>query len=138
PLLVTTTSTPSALNTSSTCCGVTFSSANRIAHTVPPVKSMANWRPARPPVSGPSRMKITPGMVSSSENPKNQRRLPMMSNTRAGLSPDRAARRTREELVLGDAVQARLAGPRLRDDDAHDRPGDGHRGEHRDEDTDDQ
>src|SRR5215203_2731100 len=138
PLLVTMASTPCASNTSWTCCGVTFSSSNRIDQTVPPVKSMANWSPWRPPVSGPSRMKITPGIVSSSENAKNQRRLPMMSNTRAGLSPDRAARRAREELVLRDAVEARLAGPRLLHDDAHDRPGDGHRGEHRDEDTDDQ
>ena len=54
-------------------------------------------------------MKIRPGIVMSSENAKNQRRLPMTSNTRRGLSADgRPTRRPVDELGLGDAVEASL------------------------------
>ena len=80
PVLVTLASTPCAVKTSLTACGVTVGSSNLIVHTVPPVKSMANWSPTLPPVTGPSRMKIRPGIVTARESAKNQLRFPMMSN----------------------------------------------------------
>ena len=43
--------------------GVGVPLAKWISHTVPPVKSIENWRPTLPPVIGVSRMKISPGMV---------------------------------------------------------------------------
>src|SRR3954465_12670179 len=105
-------------------------------HTVPPVKSIANWSPARPPVTGPARIAIRPGMVIRSENAKNQFRFPMMSYTGARLTPERTSHRAGEELVLGDAVEARLACPRLGEHEAEQRPRHRDRGEHRDEDAD--
>src|SRR5579859_1962818 len=85
-------------------------------------------------------MKMRPGMVTSSDRPKNQRRLPMMSNTAACLAPPerRPAARTLDELSLGDAVQPRPPSPRLGDDDAEDRPGDDDRREHRREHAEDE
>ena len=70
---------------------MTVSSSNLIVQTVPPVKSIAYWRPTFPPVIGPSRMKIRPGMVIRREKAKNQLRFPMTSNTRARLAPQPAA-----------------------------------------------
>ena len=35
------------------------------SQTVPPVKSIENFRPSLPPVNGVSRMKISPGIVIS-------------------------------------------------------------------------
>src|SRR3954463_16307007 len=122
-----------------TCSGVTFSSSNLIVQTVPPVKSIAYWSPTFPPVIGPSRMKIRPGMVIRRENAKNQFRLPMTSNTPAGLAREVAAgRRAGEELLLGDVEERRLAGPRLLDDDPEHRPGHDDRREHRHQHADDQ
>src|SRR3954468_5026830 len=102
-----------------TCSGVTFSFSNLIVQTVPPVKSMAYWSPTLPPVIGPSRMKIRPGIVIRREKAKNQFRLPMTSNTPAGLSREVAAagRWAGEELLLGHVEERRLPGPRLLDDD---------------------
>ena len=57
-------------------------------HTVPPVKSIANWSPTLPPVMGPRRMKIRPGTVTARDSAKNQLRFPMMSNTPARLSSE--------------------------------------------------
>ena len=39
--------------------------AKWISQTVPPVKSIENWRPSLPPVSGVRRMKMKPGTVIS-------------------------------------------------------------------------
>src|SRR4051794_35477642 len=86
-------------------------------------------------------MKIRPGIVTTRERAKNQRRFPMMSNTGAGLSPHPAARRGppgRRELLLADAEPVGLARPAPADDPAQDRPGHDDRAEHRDEDADDQ
>src|SRR3954452_22624116 len=86
-------------------------------------------------------MKTRPGIVTRREIRKNQRFLPMMSNTRASLSPEAAAARradARHELLLADAVEARLPRPRPRDDGAQDGAGDDDRAEHRDQDADDQ
>src|SRR4051794_21533280 len=85
-------------------------------------------------------MKKRPGIVTRREIRKNQFRLAMMSNTRAGLSPDPAAdlTGTRDELLGADAVQPGSTRPRLEDDRAEDRAGDDDRAEHRDEDTEDQ
>src|SRR3954471_12491012 len=123
-----------------TCSGVTFLSSNLIVQTVPPVKSMAYCRPTFPPVTGPSRRKIRPGIVIRREKAKNQFRLPMTSNTPAGLAPHAAAagRRAGQELGLGHVEERRLPRPRLLDDDAERRPRDHDRGEHRDEHADDQ
>ena len=87
-LWVTVASRPWAFMTSLTCCGVTAGSSNRMDHTVPPVKSIANWSPTLPPVTGPRRMKIRPGIVMARDSAKNQLRFPMMSNTPARLSPE--------------------------------------------------
>ena len=54
---------------------------------------------------------------------------------RAGRRPDGTER---DELVVAQAVQRRLARPLLADDPAQDRPGHDDRAEHRDEDADDQ
>src|SRR3954471_18680991 len=122
-----------------TCSGVTFLSSNLIVQTVPPVKSMAYCRPTFPPVIGPSRMKIRPGIVIRREKAKNQFRLPMTSNTPAGLAGNvAAAGRPGEELLLGHVEERRLPGPRLLDDDPEHRPRHHDRGEHRHEHADDQ
>src|SRR5713226_2709629 len=100
---------------------------------------MENLRPAEPPLTGVRRMKKSPGMVRRPEKMKNQRRLPMMSNTTAGLSSEcRSTDRSGEELLLGHAEQPRLTRGVLANDEAQDGPGHGDRGEHRDEHTDDQ
>src|SRR5215212_334256 len=85
-------------------------------------------------------MKIRPGMVTRSEIRKNQFRLAMMSNTRAGLSPDPAAdlAGARDELLGADAVEPGPSRPRLNDDRAEDRAGDDDGAEHRDEHAEDQ
>src|SRR6266550_1310176 len=100
---------------------------------------MVNCSPSLPPVIGVRRMKIRPGMVTRPEMRKNQRRLPMMSNTRAGLSPDpRPTRPSCDELLLAHPEQAGLPGPAPGDDPAQDRPRHDDRAEHRDEDAEDQ
>ena len=137
PVWVTLDSIPWAARTAFTWSGFTLGSSNRIVQTVPPVKSIANCSPYFG-FTNPMRMKIRPGIVMASESAKNQRRLPMMSNTPARLSSDAGGRRAGQELRLGHAVQARLARPRLRDHDAEDRAGDRDRGEHRHQHADDQ
>src|SRR6185369_15130929 len=88
---------------------------------------------------GVRRMKMRPGMVTSAEKRKKYRRRPTTSNTTAGLSPDRSATdRSGEEFLLGYAVVPRLPGTVLADNDPQDRARDGDRGEHRDQDADDQ
>src|SRR5258708_29863731 len=84
-------------------------------------------------------MKMRPGIVTSAERRKYQRRLPMMSNTRSRLaSQRRPPRRPGHELLLAHAVEGRLTRPVAADDDPQDRARDGDRTEHRDEDTDDE
>src|SRR5690242_12925330 len=85
-------------------------------------------------------MKIRPGIVTSSEIRKNQRRLPTMSNTRARLSEPSPRTRAgaRDELLRAHAVEARFAQPALGDEGPQDRSGDDARAEHRDEDAQDQ
>src|SRR5437764_15200023 len=84
-------------------------------------------------------MKMKPGIVRRPEKRKNHRRRPMMSNTTAGLSPDRpAADRAGEEFLLGYAVVPRLARPVLAHHEPQDRARDGDGREHRDEHADDQ
>src|SRR5215212_4655612 len=86
-------------------------------------------------------MKISPGIVTSAEIRKNQRRLPMMSNTRARLAsqPRPAGQpRSRHKLLVAHSVQACLARPVPEHDRAEDRASDDDRAEHRDEDAEDQ
>src|SRR3989304_4419836 len=84
-------------------------------------------------------MKIRPGIVMRREKAKNQRFLPMTSNTGRRLAPNRGpAARPVDELGFGDPVEAGLAGPVLGHDDPQDRPGDGDRGEHRGQDAEDE
>src|SRR4051812_29235967 len=86
-------------------------------------------------------MKISPGIVTRAERRKNQRRLPMMSNTRAGLSPEAAPSRRQargDELLVADAVEVRSSRPVANDDPAQDRPRDDDRAEHRDKHAQDQ
>src|SRR5436190_23710705 len=101
--------------------------------TVPPVKSIAYCRPTLPPVTGPSRMQIRPGIVIRREKAKNQFRLPMTSNTRRASQAAAAGGGAGEELLLGDAVQRRLPRPRLLDDDPEHGPGHDDGREHRDQ-----
>src|SRR5664279_2112503 len=76
---------------------------------------------------------LRPGIVSRPENRKNQRRLPMTSNTRARLA-SRAAGEAAEELIVAHPEQRRTLEGRHPDDDPQDRPGHHDRGEHRDQD----
>src|SRR5688500_14995050 len=100
---------------------------------------MVNWRPAWPPEIGLRMMKIRPGIEMSAEKRKNQFRFPTTSNTRSRLAADhRPAGTAGHELVLGHAEQTSLARPVLGHEHAQDRAGHGDRGEHRDEDAEDQ
>src|SRR5437879_10783236 len=84
-------------------------------------------------------MKIRTGMVTGPERRNNQRRLPMMSNTRAGLSPEpRTSGTPSDELLLAHSVQAGPARPSPGDDEAKDRPRHDDRAEHGHEHADDQ
>src|SRR5262249_10574419 len=97
-----------------------------------------NWRPTLSPLSGVRMMNSRPGIVISSENAKYQRRLPMMSNTLGLAAEGWPAGAARHELLVGHAVEPRLASPRPGHDEPEDRPGHDDRAEHRHEHADDQ
>src|SRR5205085_2376186 len=87
---------------------------------------------------GVNRMKMSPGIVISSEKAKNHLRLLIRSNT-ASLATERApAGWSGGELGIGHAVEAGLSGPILGHDDSQDAAGDRDRGEHRGQHADDQ
>src|SRR3989337_3835256 len=98
---------------------------------------MEKESPALPPEKGVRMMKMRPGIVIRPLKRKNQRRLPIRSNTRP--RPPRAAPRRRgRELLLAHAVEACTARPGAAHDPAQDAAADGDGREHRDQHADDQ
>ena len=70
---------------------MTFGSSNLIVQTVPPVKSMAYWRPTLPPVIGPRRMKIRPGI--GDEEREGEEPVPLADDVKHACAPRLAAAR---------------------------------------------
>src|SRR3989304_3448697 len=92
---------------------------------------------ALPPEKGDRMLKMRPGIVIRPLKRKNQRRLPIRSNTRPRL-PSVTPRRRGRELVLAHAVEACTARPGAAHDPAQDAAADGDGREHGDQHADDQ
>src|SRR3989304_10329255 len=93
---------------------------------------MEKESPALPPEKGGRMMRMRPGIVIRPLKRKNQRRLPIRSNTRPRL-PRAAPRRRGRELLLAHAVEAGTARPGAAHDPAQDAAASGVRREHRDQ-----